>query len=397
VPVGYAVIGAGFGDEGKGLITDFLARKLRAENLPLVVRCSGGAQAGHTVVTPQHRHVFSHVGSGALAGSPTFLSQRFIANPFVLQQELLELKRKGVKPHITVHPNCLVTTAFDMILNGLREIDRGKQRHGSCGLGINETVTRSQNGHSIFVNDLKYISTLDRKMTRIFHDWWYPEIKKLSNSQEAEELIGNITLAQEINNLSYASPMFNQVSSSTFVPESVIFEMSQGLDLDEYLGVFPHVTRAITGLPAALHAAYDLGITEMHPIYVTRVYKTRHGAGPLPHEGEDITGTPLTDTTNKTGRWQGEFRYAPLDLYLLTEAISRDLDRSIEIARLFNIKLKDPVLAVTHVDAIDDHIAYWDTKKYSASPSEFLRLLDFILTVKYASYGPTADDVVELQ
>jgi len=65
-----AVIGANFGDEGKGLMTDVLAS--RAPSRTLVVRANGGAQAGHTVVTPEgRRHVFGHVGSGALCGAPT--------------------------------------------------------------------------------------------------------------------------------------------------------------------------------------------------------------------------------------------------------------------------------------------------------------------------------------
>ncbi len=98
----------------------------------MVVRFNGGCQAGHTVVTPDGlRHVFSHFGAGTLAGVPTFLSQYFICNPIFDPTTLY------------AHPNCLVTTFADMIINQRLEEKRGKARHGSVGLGISETIERS--------------------------------------------------------------------------------------------------------------------------------------------------------------------------------------------------------------------------------------------------------------
>lgn len=83
-----AVIGASFGDEGKGLVTDYLCA---IQGAGIVVRFNGGAQAGHTVVTPDGlRHVHHHFGSGTLWGTPTFLSQFFIVNPIAFLAELLE-------------------------------------------------------------------------------------------------------------------------------------------------------------------------------------------------------------------------------------------------------------------------------------------------------------------
>ena len=84
-----AVIGSNFGDEGKGLVVDYLC-KTGGE---VVVRFNGGAQAGHTVVTPEGlRHVFRHFGSGTLYGVPTFLSQFFIVNPIIFFHELQDLR-----------------------------------------------------------------------------------------------------------------------------------------------------------------------------------------------------------------------------------------------------------------------------------------------------------------
>lgn len=130
------VIGANYGDEGKGLVTDFLSN-----SETLVVRFNGGAQAGHTVVTPEgQRHVFHHIGSGALRGAATLLSRFFIVNPFIFLKEVKEL---GFEPTVSIDPRASVTTPYDMLLNQAVERKRGEERHGSCGLGINETVTRS--------------------------------------------------------------------------------------------------------------------------------------------------------------------------------------------------------------------------------------------------------------
>src|SRR5512145_1535019 len=100
-----AILGANFGDEGKGLMTDCFAA--RAPSRTLVVRTNGGAQAGHTVVTPSgRRHVFSHVGSGALSGAPTLLSRFFVSSPLLLEKEWPDLA--DLSPTLLADPRGLV-------------------------------------------------------------------------------------------------------------------------------------------------------------------------------------------------------------------------------------------------------------------------------------------------
>jgi adenylosuccinate synthase len=96
------------------------------------------------VVTPEGlRHVFHHFGSGTLYGVPTFLSQFFICNPIVYFLEDAELTALGVTADVFAHPDCLVTTFADMIINQRKELARGDKAHGSVGLGIHETIQRS--------------------------------------------------------------------------------------------------------------------------------------------------------------------------------------------------------------------------------------------------------------
>ena len=112
----YAIIGANFGDEGKGLTTDYLAAKYDSD--ALIVRFNGGAQAAHTVQTPSgERHVFKHMGSGSLVESSTYLSEFFICNPMLFCSEYMQLTNLNLQPKIFVNPNTSVTTPFDMMIN----------------------------------------------------------------------------------------------------------------------------------------------------------------------------------------------------------------------------------------------------------------------------------------
>ena len=132
-------VGLGFGDEGKGATVDFLTRHYDAR---WIVRYSGGAQAGHNVQLPDgRRHTFSQFGAGTLAGAQTYLGPRVVVCPDTLGPEAQHLAELGVEnPHqaLTMHPDCLLSTTYHMSMNRMREIDRGGDRHGSCGLGIGE-------------------------------------------------------------------------------------------------------------------------------------------------------------------------------------------------------------------------------------------------------------------
>lgn len=135
------VIGSGYGDEGKGVFTDFLSSQ---SNESLVIRFNGGAQAGHTVMTPDgKRHVFGHFGANSfLPNSKTALSKHFVVNPLLFAKEKNILNNMDVDPEVFIHKDCAVTTPYEMILNQWQEDNRGNNRHGSCGVGFGETIQR---------------------------------------------------------------------------------------------------------------------------------------------------------------------------------------------------------------------------------------------------------------
>lgn len=353
------VIGANYGDEGKGLVTDYLSTPDT-----LVVRFNGGAQAGHTVVEPGGwRHVFHHVGSGTFRGARTLLSRFFILNPFIFVKETDAL---GDTPPIYVDPRAPVTTPYDMLLNQAVERLRGSARHGSCGLGINETVTRHQSlwlsySHLFKERDLR------KRLQQIERDWLPVRARALGVDvpmvdpwlldayiQACHTLVDRTTVCLDAEEIAhYMGP--------------ILFEGAQGLLLDEVRGQFPHVTRSRTGLT-------NVALLTQEPVdvyYVTRAYLTRHGAGPLPGE---TTGHPYGWTgpeTNVSGEWQGDFRYAPLDRHQLGRTIAEDLFYA-------ELPVKSVQLAVTCLDQLNGKDSVAALAGYP---------------VGLRAYGPTREDV----
>lgn len=362
----YVVIGAGYGDEGKGLATDALVRRTDSQ---LVVRFNGGAQAGHTVVDRVYgRHVFGHVGAGTFAGAATYLAETFIVNPHLLLKELESLTRqmKTVDlPFIFASPDCRVSTILDMALNGLIETLRGDDRHGSCGVGINETVTRYDNGHGLSLDELvrggrKYVRYhLEELRGRWIRDRLDMLAISVSEAKEAP-IFGNLLFNANLD--IYAETMLLGMSHLCLVDGDdqylqhhaqgdIILEGAQGLMLDEDLGKFPHVTRSTTGLPYALRALNELGFDgDVQPIYMTRSYATRHGAGPLNYEGEQPLASKVSDQTNVPNDWQGTLRVAPLDVLGMCKMIGADGLRAANSTFIDAEKILAPVLGVTWLD-----------------------------------------------
>jgi len=294
------VIGANFGDEGKGLVTDYLC----SQGAGMVVRFNGGAQAGHTVVTPdKERHVFRHFGSGTFCNVPTFLSQFFVCNPILFFEERKQLIELGFHPEVYAHPDCLVTTFMDMLINQAKENARGVKRHGSCGIGFHETITRSRLPElKITVSDLwNGGKRLESQLAEICGKYAQFRIgESFNNTFAIEEFIACCShFAQEVNPLGISQC------------EDVVFEGAQGLLLDQGNNeFFPHVTHSNTGMKNVNLLCEQAGIKEKDVYYVSRTYLTRHGAGPLPGEDPSLS---FEDETNYPTQFQGSIRFAALD------------------------------------------------------------------------------------
>jgi adenylosuccinate synthase len=324
-----AVIGAGYGDEGKGLMIDALAA---AAEGAVVVRFNGGAQAGHTVVSPDgRRHVFHHVGSGSFAGAGTHLSRFFVSNPLLLGTELADLAALGVRPEISADPHGLLTTPFDMMLNQFAEEARGAARHGSCGVGFGETIERGLHGrYRTTLDDLRDPPALAAKLELVRTEWMPRRLTKLGISSAWLNKRDLIFSDRAIPGFMEAATAFSETvgirrDEDLAGAPDVVFEGAQGLMLDQDRGAFPHVTRSNTGLKNVLALCGIMGIGSLQAFYATRCYVTRHGAGPLAHALNETPQRAMVDETNVPNDWQGTLRFAELDVDVLAEAIRADL------------------------------------------------------------------------
>lgn len=344
-----AVVGAAWGDEGKGNVTNYYATPDT-----VVVRYCGGGNAGHTVVHNGLRHVFHHFGSGTLKGALTFLSRYFVHNPILYFQELKTLRAFGIEPKVYVDPAGLVTTHVDMMLNQLVEEARNHARHGSCGVGLNETMQR-QAQHPFTVADLLRLApTPDRLREHLLAimTHWVPERLHQLGVEPSDLWLARLESSEILTTfvdycVDYSRAVIVQpdiIANSSHV----VFEGAQGLLLDEQHYFFPHVTHSRTGLPNVMALAGEAGIVDLDVVYVARAYATRHGAGPFPHE---VAGLQYEDRTNLPNPWQGELRFGELDLDLLAESVQHDLEHAVLPVR--------PSLALTCLDQIGERAVFW--------------------------------------
>jgi len=330
------VIGANYGDEGKGRTVSALVRDAEhTANKTIVVRFNGGPQAGHTVMPPEpittilpNRWVYHHLGSGTDAGVPTFLSEDFLVNPMMFRREAQPLREAGKLPTVFVDPNARVTTPYDIMLNQALERKRGGAKHGSCGLGIHETVRRSET-HALTYEELFLEQSLDKFLAWVRKEWVPRRAQDLDIQIDPkllnnENIIANYKTDTEFmlaNTVALSWGRLRQFSH-------VIFEGAQGLLLDAHdPDHFPHVTPSRTGLSNVIRMLSSLQTKPevLDVYYVTRSYLTRHGAGPMPHEYGQPAGSNVLDPTNIGNEFQGSLRFSDLDLPLMTKALQREM------------------------------------------------------------------------
>ena len=345
------VVDLGFGDAGKGLLTDFLVRR---DGAGLVVRYNGGAQAGHNVVTPEGRHhTFAQFGAGTFVpGVRTFLAHPFVLHPTALLVEGEVLRAQGVEDvfeRLRLSERARVITPFHQAMNRLRELARGDARHGSCGVGVGETVQDALDfpEDTVFAGDLKDIPRLTRTLRRIrerkheeLRALSLPDTEPVQRERALFEFEGVIEAwlerAARVVTLGLVAPDTTLGAWMRETPATV-FEGAQGVLLDEWHGFHPFTTWSRCTAGNALELIADSGVdAEVRRVGVLRSHGVRHGAGPLPTETRELR--PLVSEHNAPNDWQGRVRYGWFDAVLARYAL--DVMGGVD------------ELALTHVDLL---------------------------------------------
>ena len=390
------VIGANFGDEGKGLMTDYFASK---NNNSIVVMHNGGAQRGHTVVTPEGiRHVFHHFSAGTYTGAATYLSKDFIVNPVLFRQEYEKLVKHGIKPKVFINPRCKLTTIYDMLINQVIEADRGTDKHGSCGVGVFETLYRNQHGID-FKNKFEYnplkMEVQEFEMFNFIGQISFLDCVRKEYVPKRFDVFGLKNISVDfLNVLNSDNAIINFIDDYRFMRnhsewanddiiekyDNVIFENAQGLLLDQHnMDYFPHLTPSNTGIKNPVKILNKLNYKgSVEACYVTRTYMTRHGVGRFDSECEKSYINPnMVDMTNVPNPFQDNLRYGTLDLKELNKRIKADI---FDNDFIFMI---NPAIAFTHINEFD--------KNLSISNPDWLAILDSYKI--YLSNGYTRNEV----
>ena len=299
------VIGAQWGDEGKGKIVDWLAS--RAD---VVVRFQGGHNAGHTLVVGEQVYKLSLLPSGIVRGTLSVIGNGVVLDPWALKAEVEKLTGQGVSispETLQIADNCPLILPFHRDLDALREDASGQGKIGTTRRGIGPAYEDKVGRRAIRVCDLAHLGSLGPQIDRLcaHHDalragFAEPPIDRDRLERDLSEIAEFV--------LQYARPVWLTLNEARSRGRRILFEGAQGVLLDVDHGTYPFVTSSNTiagtaaggtGLgPSA--AGFVLGIV--------KAYTTRVGQGPFPTELHDEIGDRLGERGREFGTVTGRKR-----------------------------------------------------------------------------------------
>lgn len=354
-----AVVGSWYGDEGKGQITQKLSYNTNGKVLNVLY--NGGMQRGHTVKLNNNRHIFHCFGSGTFVGADTYWGEDFLVDPFATE---IEYQKIGFENNIFSNPMCRIVTPYDICLNQVKELSRNKSKHGSCGMGIYETIKRHKE-IPLFIKDIFDISFMNN--LRKIEDYFYKEIKPYGDFGINYDTINSFK--KSIDFLKEHIVFVEDLPYKKY--EHIIFEGGQGLLLSQSnMKDYPHLTPSYTGSENIIKMVKDSDI-ELH--YITRPYVTRHGAGPLPTENNLLRHLVPKDLTNQPNNWQDSIRYGNFCIKTIKNSITKDkilwdkrvkcyldvtqslYDKNVIIGCKNEVIIKEPLTNLDFVDSIVFH------------------------------------------
>ncbi len=317
------VIGAQWGDEGKGKIIDILSKEA-----DYVVRFNGGNNAGHTVVVDGEKFPLSLLPSGVLQGKKLFIAQGVVIEPSVLLKEIDLFEKRGIKVRLTIDPRAHIVMPYHKELDRATELWKGKKAAGSLHLGIGYCYEDKNNRFGVRFEDLinpkllreklemfiplkkRQIELVFRQKTTLTVDAIYKEY--VEYGRKLKKYLGDVSkIVQIALNNSYGSSLTGYstvpVLSRTKIKNSsrlrsknkVLFEGAHGTFLDGIFGTYPYTTAVYT-ISGSVFPYVGISPQKIYSLGVVKAYTTRVGNGPFPTELRNQTG----DEIRKNG---GEF------------------------------------------------------------------------------------------
>jgi adenylosuccinate synthase len=300
-----AVIGAQWGDEGKGKIVDWLA-----ERADMVVRFQGGHNAGHTLVVGDNVYKLSLLPSGIVRGTPSVIGNGVVLDPWALKAEIERLAAQGVSATpdtLRIADTCALILPLHRDLDALREDASGAGKIGTTRRGIGPAYEDKVGRRAIRVCDLAHLDDLGPQLDRLLahHDalragFGSPAIDREGLIAELREIADYV--------LAFAKPVWRDLNEARARGKRILFEGAQGVLLDVDHGTYPFVTSSNT-IAGTAAGGSGLGPAAVGFVLgIAKAYTTRVGSGPFPTELEDETGERLGVRGHEFGTVTGRKR-----------------------------------------------------------------------------------------
>ncbi len=299
------VIGAQWGDEGKGKIVDWLASRADA-----VVRFQGGHNAGHTLVVGDQTYKLSLLPSGIVTGTLSLIGNGVVLDPWHFRDEVAKLKGQGVEinpQNLQVAENAPLILPFHRDLDALREDASGAGKIGTTRRGIGPAYEDKVGRRAIRVCDLAHLDHLGPQLDRIcaHHDalragFGQPPIDRERLLKDLWDIAAFV--------LPFAKPVWRTLGEARKAGKRILFEGAQGVLLDVDHGTYPFVTSSNTVSGTAASGS-GLGPGAVGFVLgIVKAYTTRVGSGPFPTELEDEIGQRLGERGHEFGTVTGRKR-----------------------------------------------------------------------------------------
>ncbi len=301
-----AVVGAQWGDEGKGKIVDWLS-----ERADVVVRFQGGHNAGHTLVIDGTTYKLSLLPSGVVReGKLSVIGNGVVVDPWALLAEIEEIGKQGVSvtpDNLKLAENAVLILPLHRHLEAAFEHARGDARIGTTGRGIGPAYEDKVGRRAIRVGDLADPATLDAKIAHLLqhHNAF---LRGLGADELRPEPLRRQLLEVAPRILPYADNVWQLLDTARRAGKRILFEGAQGAMLDLDHGTYPYVTSSNTVAGQAAVGS-GLGPTAINYVLgITKAYTTRVGSGPFPTEQDNQVGRRLGEQGHEFGTVTGRRR-----------------------------------------------------------------------------------------
>ena len=327
------ILGAQWGDEGKGKIVDLLTERVGA-----VARFQGGHNAGHTLVIKGKKTVLHLIPSGILREDALCLiGNGVVLSPAALTSEIEELEANGVnvRPRLKISPATPLIMPYHIAVDKAREAAAGKSAIGTTGRGIGPAYEDKVARRSIRVADLMYPHELPEKIKAAveYHNFILTQWLK-ADAVDYQTVLDDALAYGE-----FIRPMVDDVATILHDVRKegghILFEGAQGALLDIDHGTYPYVTSSNTTVGGAL-AGTGVGAGDIdYVLGICKAYATRVGGGPFPTELHDEMGERLRKVGNEFGASTGRPRRCGwIDLVALKRAVQINGINGLAITKL---------------------------------------------------------------